>query len=257
MPQTRQPADEATIAVRSLALGIPHRHAIDEHAHAWPQLVFATTGLLTVDAEHRSWIVPTARALWVPPNLPHALRATGTVHLRTIYVRPDHARRLPRECTVVAVSPFLRELVVLIVGRGLLDEARPTDRRLVGVLLDQLADLPRVPLALRLPTDERARRVAERVLEHPGGAESLAELGARSGASKRTLERLFQQDTGMTFGRWRQQVRLFHALELLTQGRSVTATALDVGYDSTSAFIAMFRKALGTTPRRYAVAREA
>ena len=70
-------------------------------------------------------------------------------------------------------------------------------------------------------------------------------------ASPRTLERLFQKETGMTFGRWRQQLRLLHALRLLAAGRPVSAIALEVGYDSPSAFIAMFKRTLGTTPYRY------
>ena len=37
------------------------------------------------------------------------------------------------------------------------------------------------------------------------------------------LERLFQRETGMTFGKWRQQLRLLHALRLLAAGRPVTA----------------------------------
>ena len=41
----------------------------------------------------------------------------------------------------------------------------------------------------------------------------------------------------MSFGRWRQQARLFAALEMLAQRKSVTEVAITVGYDSVSAFI--------------------
>jgi len=243
--------------VRSVGFGLSDRQVLEPHAHPWPQLVFASTGVLTVDAGARSWVVPTARALWVPAGLEHGLRATGSVRMRTLYLHPDRARELPLECAVVGVPPFLRELIHWIVDRGLLDAARPSHRHLADVLVDVLTELPPVPLALWTPRDERARRVADRVLAQPGRTQTLTELAAGSGASRRTLERTFQAETGMTFGRWRQQVRLFRALERLAEGRSVTDVALDVGYDSTSAFIAMFRRALGTTPRQYASHAEA
>jgi AraC-like DNA-binding protein len=65
------------------------------------------------------------------------------------------------------------------------------------------------------------------------------------------LERIFQKETGLTFGKWWQQLRLLHALRLLAGGRAVTSVALDVGYDSPSAFIAAFRRYFGATPARY------
>ncbi len=55
----------------------------------------------------------------------------------------------------------------------------------------------------------------------------------------------------MSFDAWRRQLRLQTALTWLAVGRPVTTVALDLGYDSPSAFIAMFRRALGQTPGQY------
>ena len=44
---------------------------------------------------------------------------------------------------------------------------------------------------------------------------------------------------------------VLHAMRLLARGEPVTSTALEVGYESTSAFIAAFSHVLGTTPGRY------
>jgi AraC-like DNA-binding protein len=55
----------------------------------------------------------------------------------------------------------------------------------------------------------------------------------------------------MSFRAWRQQLRLLRGLELLAAGAPVTRVALDLGYESTSAFTAMFRRVLGTTPTAY------
>ena len=66
-----------------------------------------------------------------------------------------------------------------------------------------------------------------------------------------TLARLFRRETGLGFRAWRQQLRLLRALERIASGEAVTQLALELGYESPSAFIAMFRKSLGTSPTRY------
>jgi AraC-like DNA-binding protein len=108
-----------------------------------------------------------------------------------------------------------------------------------------------VPLQLPNLSDGRARRVAETLLENPGNRQPLARICKASGASGRTVERLFEEETGMTFGKWRQQLRLMEGMRLLGEGAKVTHAALEAGYSTPSAFIAAFRKALGTTPTRY------
>ncbi len=72
-----------------------------------------------------------------------------------------------------------------------------------------------------------------------------------AGISARTMSRRFVTELGLTFARWRQQARLLRALERIADGTPVTTIALDLGYDNVSAFIDMFRRALGTTPGRY------
>ena len=124
-------------------------------------------------------------------------------------------------------------------------------KHLIDVILDQFRTLPTMPLKLPMPADVRALRVAGMVRENPGDAKSLDQLARKIGASKRTIERLFQTETEMTFGKWRQQLRMLHALRLLAAGETVTTAALEVGYDSTSAFISAFKSAMGTTPGRY------
>jgi len=119
------------------------------------------------------------------------------------------------------------------------------------VIVDQIRSLPVAPLQLPAPRDGRARRLAEALERDPAERTSLEELSLRAGPSKRTLERVFRAETGMSLGRWRQQLRLLRALRAAAGGETVTAAAIDVGYDSTSAFIHAFRRAFGTTPRRY------
>jgi AraC-like DNA-binding protein len=175
----------------------------------------------------------------------------GPVAVRTLYLRTGLSDLLPTDCCVVNVSPLLRELILRTIEIGLLDRNVPSHKHLIDIILDQFHALPTVPLKLPMPVDQRALRVAQLVRDSPADAGSLDHLARRTGASKRTIERLFQTETEMTFGKWRQQLRVLHALRLLAAGESVTTAALEVGYDSTSAFISAFKNAVGTTPGRY------
>ena len=149
------------------------------------------------------------------------------------------------------MTSLLKELVLRTIQLGALDRRQPEHGRLAAVLIDELVGIRSIPLQLPLPADSRARRVALQIRDEPSRRGSLASISQGSGASARTLERLFQRETGMTFGRWRQQARLLRALRHLAQGASVTSAALEVGYESSSAFIAMFKRLLGETPGKY------
>lgn len=242
---------ERSIAVRSLGLRLPPHHRIERHTHDWHQLVYATEGVMTVDTPVGSWVVPPHRAVWIPAGCEHTIRMTGVVRMRTVYLRPGLVHGVPAACCVVHVSPLLRELILETLRLGMLADDVPEHVRLAGVLVDQIAHTPEAPMRITRPADARARVVAERAQADLSVAVSLAQLARAGGASVRTVERLFVLETGMTFGRWLQHVKALHALERLAAGDSVTAAGLAVGYDSTSAFIAMFKRVLGTTPGNY------
>lgn len=222
------------------------------HHHHWPQLAHTSGGGISLHTDAGSWVIPPGHAAWIPARFDHDMRTTGRVHVRSLYLRPDAARELGDRCRVLVVAPLLRELVVETMRRHVLDERVAADGRLAEVLVDQLAAAPEAPLRVELPRDPRARRVADRARRDLARNESVTELARGCGASARTVERLFVRETGLTFGRWRQRARALHALERLAQGDSVTEAGLAVGYGSTSAFIAMFRHVLGTTPGHYA-----
>ena len=235
--------------IRTLAVGYTSGTSIPSHSHGWDQLIFASDGVMTVQTAQGAWVVPPHRAVWVPSGVEHAVHMSGFVSMRTLYFVEGLVDTLPEKCCVVQVSPLLRELIRHAVDGGPLDSRKQA--HLIGVILEQMRRLPVVPLHLPWPQDRRARSVADTLREDPGDTRSLASLCHGVGASKRTIERLFHDETGMTFGQWRKQARLMRALPLLAAGESVTRVALDVGYDSTSAFISMFKSALGTTPGRY------
>jgi AraC-like DNA-binding protein len=215
----------------------------------WDQLLHATTGVMSVETDRGTWVVPPNRALWIPDREDYRARMHGRVAVRALYLRTE-LRAMPPELRVVNVPPLLRELILHVVVRQIpLDRRVPTDAHVIDVVVDQLHELPNAPLRLPQPRDVRARALADALAAEP--AAPLDVLVRRAGASRRTLERLFVAETGMPLARWRRQLRLVAALQLLGAGLAVTEVAHRVGYSTPSAFTAMFRSELGQTPASY------
>ncbi len=225
---------------------------VAQHRHGRAQLIYAITGAMTVTTAAGAWVLPPSRALWVPAGEWHGLRLRRRVELRTIYVAGEAVGVPPwRRCVVVAVPPLLRELLLIAVAESMAGRLDDASRRLARVLLDRLAALPELPVHLPEPRDERARRMAALLRADLAASRPLAALSVHTGASRRTMERLFVNETGLSLGAWRQQLRLLHALDLLAGGVAVGDVGFAIGYQNPSSFNAVFRRAFGTTPAQY------
>jgi AraC-like DNA-binding protein len=255
MSQARQRLtveQEPFLAVRSLACGYSSGCIIETHQHHWHQLLCASAGAMTVHAGRWSWMIPPGKAVFIPAQCSHSVRMWGEVAMRSLAFPAAVAGSAlaAEECRVLSVTPLLRELILRIISLAALDSRVPAHQHLLGVLLDEMRAAPIAPLVLPLPLDSRALAVARHVLADPADGEALDRLSQRHGAGRRTVERLFRNETGMSFGLWRQKVRLLDSVRLLSEGKSVTDAALDTGYTSVSAFIAAFKKTFGCTPGR-------
>jgi AraC-like DNA-binding protein len=210
----------------------------------WDQLIYSSRGAATVHTDAGSWVVPPLRAVWVPGGTHHRIDVAGRASLRIVYLR----KARPSRCQVFAVAPLLRELILHIVAAAPLYLTVPHHARLVAVLVDLLDDVPPEP-ALRLPApqDPRARALADLLREDASTPLSTLSVGA----SRRTLERLFLAETGMTIGAWRRRLRMLEALRLLARNEPVASVAAAVGYSTPSAFSAAFRAELGFPPARF------
>ncbi len=251
MSQRRQLLDEAGLQVRSLSATYSPGTVLDPHGHDWGQLIYAVRGVMTVETASGCWVAPTHRAVWVPPGTLHTVAMSGVVAMRTLYFDSELSADLPRECRTLNVSPLLRELILETARIGMLHRDLPAQARLTGVILDRLGAIETGPLLLPMPTRSRLRAIAERLRAAPESAVPLKKIAAEAHMSIRSFERIFRAETNLTFMQWRQRMRLLHALRLLAAGTPVTGTAAEVGYSSTSAFIAAFKRELGTTPARY------
>ena len=256
MSKTRQgimfdPRSAKDAHITTLIYDYPDGYIVPEHFHDQDQVVYASRGVMTVRTRDGTWVVPTQRAVWIPAKMPHGITMHGAVSMRTLYLRPRLARSLPRSCCVINVSALLKELVLHACTIPALRRGVRTEAHLIDMILDQFETVNALPLQLPNPADSRAVRVAKALWADPGDQRTLGEICKTAGGSKRTIERLFLLETGMTFGKWRQQLRLMHAMRLLAGGAKITHAALDAGYSTPSAFISMFRNVLGTTPGRY------
>jgi AraC-like DNA-binding protein len=243
---------EAFLKARSLASTYSSGYVIEPHTHPWRQLLYASTGAMTVNAGHSTWMIPPGKAVLIPARCTHSIRMWGSVAMRSLYFPADlEAPALgTAECRVLPVTPLLRELILRVIELAALDARVPAHQRLLDLLLDEM-DVPAVaPWMLPLPSDARAAAVAEHVMARPSSVDSLDDLARRFAVGRRTLERLFRDETGLSFGLWRQKVRLLDSIRLLAEGKSVTDAALDTGYASVSAYIAAFKNTFGCTPSR-------
>ena len=219
------------------------------HSHPWIQLSYAAEGVLTVETQRARLVAPPHRAIWIPPSLYHGVRCDADTRIRSIYVAAD---RLPvRSCEVIEINPLLRALILAFSEFEVEYDEQGAQGRVVQVLLDQLASVPRADLFLPWPTDSRLIDICRYLATNPNSPFPLAHFSKRLGISDKTFSRLFVKETGMTYRLWRQRCRLLASLPMLERGMRVTDVALECGYESLSAFIAAFRNLLGCTPREY------
>jgi AraC-like DNA-binding protein len=222
-----------------------------EHSHARGQFIALTRGLLVVEAGSEQWVFPSGRCAWIPPDCKHKARSVGGAAGSMVYLSPEMCRGLPKTPCLFSSSGLLFAIVDRVLPWDPWQPLNPAQRRLIRLLRDEIAQPDEQRLRLPLPRDKRLARVARALLDDVADDRGLDGWALFAGMSRRAFMRAFSAEVGLSFGRWRQQARLFAALEMLAQDESVTDAAIAVGYDSVSAFIEMFRKMLGTTPQVY------
>lgn len=242
----------ADYCLRSMGVSYSSGHVLEPHAHRWGQLIYAVSGTMQVLAGDTLWVVPPTRALWAPAGVVHSIEMRGEVAMRTIYVPVESSAKLPSVCHAIDVRLLLRELILHIVALRLLTCENPEHVHLMHVFLDLVAGAERLPLFVPMPNDARAASVANMLREDPARDDGIEALAREAGASARTLQRVFRDETGLRFVEWRQRLRLLQAITLLEQGSSVTDAGAAAGYSSTSAFVAAFKTQIGDTPHRFA-----
>lgn len=242
---------EARGPVIAMDAGLPSISAeVPRHQHLQGQLIMALKGALFCLTDNAVWVVPPNCAVWIPSNLPHSIRHGKNVSACYLFVAPGDYK-LPETCCTVSLSPLVRELILYLSkepSKYKLDS--PTGRKAI-VLLEELAKMPIEGLFLPTSSDPRIEKLTKQLTLDPSNRSTLSDWSRQLAMSDRAFTRLLLRETGLTFGRWRQQLHLLIAIQKLSSGLSVQHVAIDLGYDSVNAFITMFKKIMGKTPGRY------
>lgn len=221
------------------------------HQHDCAQLLHSLSGVVRVDTAAGCWVVPPGRGVWLPAGTPHAIRITGAVAARTLFIDPLARADLPAFCQIVQISPLLRELIVASFSLAENYRAGSRDERIYELILDEIRGMQALPFWLPEPQSDALRLLCRQIREAPAQVWGSEQAAGIVSLSERTLNRHFQQQTQLSYGEWVRRARLMEALVRLAQGQSVLRVALDLGYGSHSAFTAMFRRVMGVAPSDY------
>lgn len=248
----KRPAEiAARQAVIAYATDLKRGGGRTPHSHPRGQLITVTSGSMAVITDHRTFVVPPERAIWLPCNTVHATRHLAAARLFTLYVAPDAAAILPARPTVIQVTSLTRELLSKLMSLPRNYDPGGSEGRLVSVLLDQIAGSTEQPLHLPMPLSEDLRAIATSFLERSDANLPIGNIAKLHSMSSRTLARRFKKETGMSLRSFRRQAKLLRALELLSMRMPVSKVSDMIGFEGPSAFVSMFKAAFGVTPGRY------
>ncbi|WP_372387241.1 helix-turn-helix domain-containing protein [Xanthomonas axonopodis] len=232
------------------------KYELHEHHHEKCELIYTVKGLLSCEADGHIWTIPPQCALWIPSRIPHRSWAFGRIESYALFIAPDLDTGLGNRCCAVTVSTLLRELLFRVASSPALYPSDGPEARLLPVVIDELSMARKEQLRVPMPADPTLRRLANLVMSNPMRKASVAEWATQLSMSERTLSRRFSQEIGMSFGQWRHRVHVTLALQWMADGRSIKSIAFNLGYESASSFITMFKKTLGQSPARYLAQRE-
>ncbi|WP_321802467.1 helix-turn-helix transcriptional regulator [Burkholderia sp. BCC1993] len=229
---------------------------LERHSHPQAQLLYTLSGVIYCEIDGGVWSAPPQCTVWIPGGVTHSARGSAGATFYAVLVEPDAAPGLPARCCTLGMSPLLRELLLKAASFPSLYDVDGPQGRLMATLLDELVAAPVEDLYLPMPADRRLRRLIDHLLDDPADKSPLPELARRAGVSERSLTRLAAKELGMSLGDWRRRLHVALSLRMLTAGRRVHQIAIDLGYESASSFVTMFRKATGKSPTQYLTDRQ-
>ncbi len=159
------------------------------HEHRKAELVLTLRGVVRCEADQGVWIVPPRCALWIPGNVPHSVTVAGNVEVYCLFVEPDAAPALPRQCCTLSISPLLERLLIHATQMPTLYDVDGADGRIATVLLDQLSRAPAEKLKFPMPVDARLRKIAAAMMADPSDRATIDEWARSMAVAPRTLTR--------------------------------------------------------------------
>ncbi|WP_226911356.1 AraC family transcriptional regulator [Gallaecimonas mangrovi] len=246
--------ESAKRSVVTLKDDYPANHYDGRHRHDRGEFLYATNGVMVVTTDTSSFVVPPHRGLWIPAGIYHAAHVRSSLSLHCLFIEQGSHPGLPDSCMVVGVSELLRSLIVQAMLLPAEYDESNREGRIMQLIVDEIALMSHEPLLLPMPQDTRLLKVCQQFLNDPTQEQDLSDWADVACMSRRSFTRLFRQQTQLSFTAWRQQARLNEALSRLSNGAPITTVAMDVGYNSSSAFSAAFHKVFGVPPSKFATA---
>lgn len=233
---------------------MPPGHYFPRHQHPWHQLLYAVSGVLIADVTGERLFIPPEKAVWLPAGTTHEVSSHYGAELKSLYI--DHLyNQLPDKNQVLLMSPLIKALISEAAEFPAQYPEQGYENQVMAMILAVLPRLQQDHQRLPWPDPSKLHLLCQHLYDCPGDRRTTTELAATLNLSKRTLERRFKQATGISLQHWRQQLRLHKAIELLNAGRNVTHIAFELGYNSPSSFIYMFRQQTGLSPNRFLTTR--
>lgn len=223
----------------------------DWHTHLRGKIFCVESGLLHVSTPDGSWVLPSNRAGWIPPNVSHKIRICGIIRGWVIFISPEKCKKLSQSSHVIPMSEVLRALALRAAEWDKNTRLTQEQEYIANIICNEVRIAPDEALHLPMPKSQKLLKVANAIIDKPSISIGLEEWASFGAMSPRTLRRVFLAETGLSFSRWRQQAQLARGLDMLAQDISVTQVSDSLGYASPSNFIAMFRRAFGKTPKQY------
>ncbi|MGD9592190.1 MAG: helix-turn-helix domain-containing protein [Candidatus Berkiella sp.] len=225
----------------------------DSHQHKEGQLFLITDGLLILDTPFGRQTLPAKRAGWIPPNCIHSAKSIGPIKAISLYFNVKTASLLPTTPCVFTPNPLLQEIIIRFSNTSNKSSTTASQKHLLALMKEELKSIQTEPLFLPMPHNLKLEKMALQFIKNPNIEKSLEQWALSVNMSKRSFTRHFRQETGMSFAKWCQQACIAHALQLLQKKRPVSDIAFELGYESVSAFIKVFKQFVGQTPHQCGV----
>lgn len=237
------------LVVRQLAL--PEKSFLKKHKHDWHQFLYATSGVLIVDIQGSRLFIPPEKAVWIPKGIEHSVSAPYLCEMKSLYIESNYQGLNSDRYVVLEVTRFLKALIIEASTFDFEYDEQGYEKKVAGLIKETLPRLKIDEVNLPWPSDNMLIKVCEGLFDNPESLPTLDILAKESLVSKRTFERKFSKETGMTFRAWYQKLRFLKSFELLNSGQNITEVALNLGFSSSSSFIYMFRQFSGVSPGKY------
>jgi len=238
-------------SLRSHVEGYPEGGRIPRHSHDWDQLTLISESAAIVETDTLYVVHPLFKGLWLPAGVQHSIYSPRRFFLHALYFEPG-TLRTDSDPQVLGLDNLSRELILFLCSTPMASQRGARHAYALALLEEVLPESRPESFSLPRPRHERARKLADYFAAQPDDGRSVEIIAADiGGASLRTFERLFVEETGLSLAAWRRHSRLLTSLSLLAEGKSIGEVAHGVGYDSAAAFSTAFKQCFGVSPSSY------